>query len=158
VATSPYTYTLTGTTSEGIATNYSTAAGNAFYSATTGTLGGPGRVGMPPANPANSGRMTAGASYWGIMELSGNLYERPITVGNTNGRAFTGTHGNGELASTGNHDAATWPGIDANGSGYRGGAYVQSEATMRTSSRAFAAETSAATSGQQGGRGVRTAP
>ena len=41
----------------------------------------------------DSGRVAAGASYWGIMELSGNLWERVVAVGNPAGRRFAGTHG-----------------------------------------------------------------
>ncbi|MEI7837680.1 MAG: SUMF1/EgtB/PvdO family nonheme iron enzyme [Planctomycetota bacterium] len=42
-----------------------------------------------------SGRTEAGASYWGILEMSGNLWEQTITVGSKTGRRFEGTHGNG---------------------------------------------------------------
>lgn len=42
-----------------------------------------------------SERTAAGASYWGILELSGNLWEQTITVGSKAGRRFEGTHGNG---------------------------------------------------------------
>jgi len=46
----------------------------------------------------DSGRVAAGASYWGITELSGNLCEYAVTVGNTMGRRFAGVHGDGSLA------------------------------------------------------------
>jgi formylglycine-generating enzyme required for sulfatase activity len=45
-----------------------------------------------------SGRVAAGASYWGIMELSGGLCEYAVTVGNYRGRRFVGVHGDGSLA------------------------------------------------------------
>ena len=45
-----------------------------------------------------SGRVTAGASYWGVMELSGNLCEYAVTVGNTMGRRFAAAHGDGTTA------------------------------------------------------------
>ncbi|MBM4143888.1 MAG: hypothetical protein FJ225_09915 [Lentisphaerae bacterium] len=54
---------------------------------------GPLRAGIF-ATPA-SDRVSAGASYWGILDLSGNVIERCITLGNPAGRAFNGTHGNG---------------------------------------------------------------
>ncbi|MFZ4397559.1 MAG: hypothetical protein ACOYOU_18265 [Kiritimatiellia bacterium] len=42
-----------------------------------------------------SSRTGAGASYWGILEMSGNLWEQTITVGSKAGRRFEGTHGTG---------------------------------------------------------------
>jgi len=41
----------------------------------------------------DSTRVSAGASYWGILDLSGSLWERVMTVGNPYGRRFTGGHG-----------------------------------------------------------------
>jgi hypothetical protein len=41
----------------------------------------------------DSGRVAAGTSYWGILELSGNLWERVVNVGQASGRRFAGTHG-----------------------------------------------------------------
>lgn len=91
---------------------------------------------------ATSGRVQAGATFYGIMEMSGNVRERAITVGNPEGRGFTGTHGNGTLdATTGEADVLTWPGISATGVGFRGGNYFQSEAVLRVSDRAEAAYT-----------------
>ena len=139
VAGSAYTLSGAGTASEGIATNYSTTVGNAVYSGTgAGTIGGPVRVGIFAANGLNSGRESAGASYWGIMELSGNLSERPVTIENATGLAFTGTHGDGVLTSSGNANAATWPGTDAVGSGWRGGAWNHDSGKMQVSDRYYA--------------------
>ena len=45
-----------------------------------------------------SGRVGSGASYWGIMELSGNLLDLTITVGSLDARRFAGEHGNGAPA------------------------------------------------------------
>jgi formylglycine-generating enzyme required for sulfatase activity len=124
---SDYTLSGAGTASEGIATNYSTTVGNANYEKTNlfYTIDGPVRVGIFAANVLNTGRVSAGASYWGIMELSGNVVERPVTITNATGRAFTGTHGDGQLTSNGAADAATWPGTDAVGADVRGGTFTQ---------------------------------
>ena len=119
VAVGASTLSDAGASNEGIATNYSTTAGNA----TNLNIDGPVRVGIFAANGSNSGRVSSGASYWGIMELSGNLYERPVTIANPTGRAFTGTHGDGQLTSYGDANPATWPGTDAVGAGYRGGSW-----------------------------------
>lgn len=56
---------------------------------------GPLRVGFG-AN-ASSNRIASGASYWGIMELSGNLWEQTVSVSKQNGLLFTGSHGDGDL-------------------------------------------------------------
>jgi formylglycine-generating enzyme required for sulfatase activity len=136
LASIAYTLSGAGTASEGIATNYSTTVGNAVYSGTgAGTIGGPVRVGIFAANGSNSGRESAGASYWGIMELSGNLSERPVTIVNATGLAFTGTHGDGVLTSSGNANAATWPGTDAVGAGWRSGSWISYADSMQVSDR-----------------------
>ena len=139
LASIAYTLSGAGTASEGIATNYSTTVGNAVYSFTIVSGNeGPLRVGIFAANGSNTGRVSAGASYWGIMELSGNVSERPVTIDNVTGLAFTGTHGDGVLTSSGNANAATWPGTDAVGSGWRGGAWNSYTSLMQVSSRSNA--------------------
>ncbi len=138
VAGSAYTLSDAGASNEGIATNYSTAVGNAVHPATSNTIYGPVRVGIFAAHGSNSGRVSAGASYWGIMELSGNLWERPVTIFNATGRAFTGTHGDGQLTSNGDADAATWPGADAVGAGWRGGSWYDDTSSMQVSDRSYA--------------------
>ena len=52
---------------------------------------GPVRAGIF-ATP-DSTRVSAGASYWGILDLSGSLWEWVMTVGNPYGRRFAGGHG-----------------------------------------------------------------
>jgi formylglycine-generating enzyme required for sulfatase activity len=139
VAGSAYTLSDVGTASEGIATNYSATVGNAVYTTTTVSgNNGPVRVGIFAANEMNSGRVSVGASYWGIMELSGNLWERPVTIGNATGRAFTGTHGDGVLAGSGDANAATWPAVDAIGAGWRGGSWNNNTISMQVSDRNYA--------------------
>ena len=67
--------------------------GNAPTLKTIGKIRGPLRVGIF-ATP-DSDRVRAGASYWGIMDLTGNLLERTVTVGDAAGRAYEGNHGDG---------------------------------------------------------------
>ena len=155
VAGSAYTLSDAGASNEGIATNYSTTAGNAMYTTTKGTIGGPVRVGIFAANGSNSGRLSAGASYWGIMELSGNLWERPVTIGNATGRAFTGTHGDGVLAGSGDANAATWPAVDAIGAGWRGGSWYSDTSYMQVSDRYYAGSSAANRGSSLGFRAVR---
>lgn len=107
---------------------------------------GPLRVGIF----ASSGKMRwqSGASYYGVMELSGNLWEQAASVGSSAGRAFTGSHGDGTLCSAsgyeGNATNTDWPGIDGDtsrgvtgddGGGIRGGCWNDSAAYQRVSDR-----------------------
>ena len=107
---------------------------NACYGGTY--VRGPVRGGLFAT--ASSGRQEAGASYWGIMEMSGNVWERTVTVGRPEGRAFTGAHGDGELAADGDADVSSWPGTRAAGSGYRGGSWYSPANYLRVSDRVFA--------------------
>ncbi len=97
--------------------------GNAVYGGSN--PGGPARVGIFAGDGSN--REAAGAGYWGVMELSGNLWERTVSGANADGRAYRGYHGDGMLAEQGVGDVETWPGYGGNGitgsagSGFRGG-------------------------------------
>ncbi len=157
IASGAYTLSNSGLTNENIATNYSTTVGNA---ATWNTISiyGPVRVGIFAGNGLNTGRVTAGATYYGIMEMSGNLYERPVSVGNPTGRGFTGSNGNGLLTATGDADASNWPGTTAVGSGFRGSGWDVIETYLQVSDRNRTALASYGRSGDCGGRGGRVAP
>lgn len=56
--------------------------GNANYNTTNGSPSGPKRCGIFAASALLNNREETGGSYYGIMELTGNVYERAITVGN----------------------------------------------------------------------------
>ena len=137
----------------------SPANANAIYG--NGAIKGPVRVGIF-ARPQSS-RAGSGASYWGIMELGGNLWERPVPVGLPAGRLFQGTHGNGTLNATGYATLPDWPGyangqVTGNNSGaYRGGHWNRPVEQTRVSDRTFAAF-AGTLSLPNGWRGVRTAP
>lgn len=118
-----------GQTNESIGNNFSAVAGNSWYGDTR-AFDAITRVGIFSANPNNVGRITAGATYWGIMEMSGHCWERCVSVGRPEGRTFQGTHGDGNLTADGNADNSDWPGFvpgigvnTAIGCGYRGGAF-----------------------------------
>jgi formylglycine-generating enzyme required for sulfatase activity len=132
--------------------------GNSNHSSTSGTVTGPLRGGLYAANASNTGRVTAGATYYGIMEMSGNLWERVITVGNATGRAFTGLHGDGGLDASGNANASYWPATDCVGAGFRGGDWTNGVTSMRVSDRNAAMYSVLYRDYHVGGRGVRTAP
>jgi len=178
-----YTLNNQGAADEGILTNYNTTGthGNANYYRSYPDLvadQGPMRVGIFAANGMNTGRVTSGASYWGIMGLTGNLFEPSVTVANIAGRSFTGLHGNGELNNDGAADVDHWPGINGNnslstanvvyggttgvtkaaGSGFRGGRWAINETTQGVSYRLYAVGGEDARSSGFGFRGVRSAP
>ena len=118
---------------------------------------GPYRAGIYATG--SSTREQAGATYWGIMELSGNLWEHFVSLGPVAGNAFTGLHGNGTLeVSTGNADVAAWPGPDAGGTGLRGGGYPETAELERVSDRTYYDLVNANRNDWAGWRAVRTAP
>jgi hypothetical protein len=89
------------------------------------------------------------------MELSGNLWERVVTLGNATGRAFSGANGNGTLTSGGASDVAGWPA--AAGTGWKGGSWLNTTTNSATTSdRAQAANADNTRAADAGGRGVRT--
>lgn len=155
----------------------STSNANCVYNNQTFTGGdggsGPVRAGIF-ATASTVTRQTTGAGYYGNMELSGNVWERTVTVGNAMGRGFAGTHGDGTLATLtsyeGNATNPDWPGISstpsqgvttASGSGFRGGHFASSASdisTVRVSWRASGASTNSGRSGSFGGRLARTSP
>lgn len=137
-----------GQPNESIGGSYSVTAGNAWYSDTR-AFDAITRVGIFSAHASNSGRITSGATYWGIMEMSGNCWERTVSVGRPEGRNYTGTHGDGVLMANGNATNTDWPGFTAGqgvntavgGGGYRGGAFNfpnPTQPNLRVSSRIVA--------------------
>ncbi len=182
IASAPYAVAREGTADERITENYRTTAGNANYDFTmpdfyggaarggvSAVPGGPMRAGIF-ATP-DSGRTAAGASYWGILELSGNVREQVIGVSDVKGRAFQGTHGAGTPSVP-----ADWPEAnycrgtssgknDGIGSGLRGGFFGDVPFGLRVSDRSRATYRPRAGSfsvrsrqDQNGFRAVRTAP
>jgi formylglycine-generating enzyme required for sulfatase activity len=122
---------------------------------------GPLRVGSFAKGVNN--RVSSGGGFYGVMELSGNLWERVVTVGNSTGRAFNGRyHGDGVLDVNGDPNVTTWPAATgmtaAEGAGFRGSAWDGFAAQARLSDRSRAAETRTIRFDHQGGRGVRLAP
>ena len=126
----------------------------------TGGIQGPCRVGIFAT--AGSSRQSAGASYWGIMELSGDLWERCVSIGLVPGRAFTGSNGSGVLNGSGQATNTDWytdgTGGDATGAGFRGGSWVNVTTITRVSDRANAAFVVATRYYDYGWRAVRVAP
>jgi formylglycine-generating enzyme required for sulfatase activity len=137
----------------------------------TGGDGGKGPLRCGIFAKASTTREEAGASYYGIMELSGNLWERCVTVADqdhigttTNAGQFDGSHGDGALSSNGHATNAAWPGYSAGevtgalGIGNRGGFYSTVGNEGRVSDRYTAGYTYAGRAGDWGFRCVRAAP
>ncbi|MGB3801986.1 MAG: SUMF1/EgtB/PvdO family nonheme iron enzyme [Lewinella sp.] len=154
LTTEAYTLANEGTSGEGIS-NPGEGTGNAAYFSTMSTFG-PLRVGSIAASTPNQSREETGGSYYGIMELSGNVYERAITVGTPTGRDFTGVHGDGTLDGAGRHNVTAWPAGD-NGIGYRGASYDTSPPLLRVADRSDAATELTGSNSRLGFRGVRSA-
>ena len=146
-----------------------TANANCNYNNSTFTGGdagqGPLRVGIFATG--SSTRQTSGAGFYGVMELSGSLWEPLVSVmdsqAGTTVSTFTGVQGDGSLSANGNADTANWPGLSggevtgASGSGFRGGNWVNSATLARVSGRSYAAYTNASRSNNYGVRCARTA-
>ena len=134
-------------------------ANNELPTATHMNCTGPGfafpvRCGMF-ARPGND-RALSGAGYYGCLDLGGNVWERGATIGNFQGRLFTGVHGNGMLATDGQSDVVNWPlNSTAFGAFYRGASFYTNFNENRTSDRIYAV---LGVTGNEstGGRGVRT--
>jgi formylglycine-generating enzyme required for sulfatase activity len=107
--------------------------------------GGPNRVGFAATN--GSGRTQSGGSYFGVMEMAGNVWEQTFTVGGsfsnpqyhiTTPPIFAGTHGNGSISSNGDADTPGWGNVgDVTNSIIRGGGYNTSTASYCSISDRF---------------------
>ena len=136
--------------------------GSAVWYGTAQAIAGPVRVGVFAT--LDSDRVRSGASYWGIMELSGNLEERLVSVSDTEERAFTGAHGDGAVPSVpgrpGRPVAIRIPGWPAESHGSRGGSWMRDHKDalpLRVSDRSGGYEIMWR-GGCHGFRCVRTAP
>ncbi|MEZ5045590.1 MAG: SUMF1/EgtB/PvdO family nonheme iron enzyme [Chitinophagaceae bacterium] len=106
---------------------------------------------------ATSNRTSSGASYYGVMELSGNVYEWAISAYDAIGRAYTGAHGDGYLAANGNHDAPNWSNTSGSGLSIRGGALNSNAGNCTVSDRTYGGYVNIQKTGSNmGGRGCRT--
>jgi formylglycine-generating enzyme required for sulfatase activity len=128
------------------------STGSAIYG--NSAIGGPLRTGA--FAKSGTGRAASGNSLYGILDLSGNVEERTVSLGLDSGRVFTGVHGNGALAASGNADVTAWPTFTANGAGFRGGAWNTVLARLRSSDRMRANVVDATRAAGYGFRGVRT--
>lgn len=107
---------------------------------------GPVTVGLfenSAPNPELTERERTGASYYGIMELCGNVWENIVTLGREDGRRYIPKHGSGELTEDGYHNMDCWPDPKtATGAGVRGGVFVSPNPTyLHVALRVFGSHT-----------------
>ena len=138
--------------------NSAIGTGNASWNNTDGSIDGPLRCGIFAASANNPNAEETGGTYYGIMEMSGNLIERCVTIGNADGRAFIPAHGDGNLDAVGEADVTNWPAsTTAVGIGSRGGAWNRQLVFLRASGRSEAFTTDDERRPNFGWRAVRTA-
>lgn len=140
----------TGIANDGTGTDTIISANGNNFNSEWCTPEGPFRCGIYAT--AGGSRLSSGATYWGIMEMSGNVVEICVPVGIASGRAFTGAHGDGVLDVNGNADAFSLS------LGLRGGGFYFDWKKCRVSSRQGSSVNPSARWDSAGGRAVRTAP
>ncbi len=171
---SQYSLSQSGFPDEAI-TGLPTYTGNCAYESTvTAQL----RCGIFAASSVNHTRQETGATYYGIMEMSGNLMEMLVSCGSNASESFTGIHGDGILDSDGCANEDYWPGINGNndggalntaymgsvgvtgagGSGHRGGNWTTIPKLSEISDRNGAVVVIFMRLYHYGGRGCRIAP
>ncbi len=146
----------------------STGSANANFGNNTFTGGdgssGPLRAGIFAAS--TNTRAATGAGFYGNLDLTGNVSEMTVTLGNATGRGFAGSHGDGVLNTNGYATNEDWPGFvfgsgvtGSTGQGIRGGGWSDStNARGEISDRYLAADEVSSRNSKRGGRCARTAP
>jgi hypothetical protein len=148
----------TGISNSGLSNESASNLGaNANYGGTASNINGPLRVGIFAGT--NTTRSQAGATYYGAMEFSGNLWERVISMGAAEGRAYSGLHGDGEISAAGEANVTNWPASSTGvGGGIKGGSWGDPIANLQISDRSSASTSFPLRYSTTGGRGIRTAP
>jgi formylglycine-generating enzyme required for sulfatase activity len=116
---------------------------NCTYNNVTYTGGdggqGPVRVGIH-AKVGSPSREASGATYYGVLDMSGNVWEMVVMVsnpaGNVGSPTYDGKWGDGVLDwATGQANETTWPLANPGGFGLRGGSWTNSSEYQRVSAR-----------------------
>ena len=138
--------------------NHLTGVGNANWIHSAIFEDGPYRCGIFAASAQYKNREDVGATYYGIMEMSGNLSEMAVTIGTPQGRAFEGIHGDGKLDVKGEANVATWPPITGEGGGLFGGSWFSQPECLWINDRRSATIGNVGYFNDVGFRCVRTSP
>ena len=110
------------------------------------------------AATATTNRVQAGASYYGVLDMTGNVAEQCIGGYSYNYSTFTNVCGDGSLSTVGNANVATWPspGGGQGGAIIRGGDWYSSASYLAVSIRSQITNSSNTNRYPlNGGRGVR---
>jgi formylglycine-generating enzyme required for sulfatase activity len=129
-------------------------AGNAGANANANNAYSTGPVRAGIFAGAATSRQSAGAAFYGAMDMSNSCYEQIVSVASSSQRSFTGLHGDGVLTAAGLANTSFWP-VSLN---IRGGSFPYGTYLCRTSDRS---NTNGSLSGRVAfgsGRGGRTAP
>ncbi len=106
-----------------------------------GRVNGPLRCGVFATS--RTGQVEAGATYWGLMEMCGNVgemcYNANVQGRNLNAIDFTNSHGDGYLNADGTTNVPTgyWP-VVKEAIAVRGGSFAGGDSLLRTSDRTLA--------------------
>lgn len=155
----------TGLINSGLANEgFNTVAnGRAHYGSTVQYnpqyVNGPLKVGFTATN--SSGRISAASSYYGAMEMSGNMGELAVAAKTAGGSNYTGVLGDGELSTIaavdGDSNQLNWP--DYSGVYIRGGSFYFAGFSSNNSARLMTSDRAemivATRNPAYGGRGVR---
>jgi len=100
---------------------------------------GPVRVGIH-AKVGSPSREASGATYYGVLDMSGNVWEMVVMVSDPSGAVgaptYDGKRGDGVLDwATGQANESTWPVGNPAGFGLRGGSWSEASSAQRVSSR-----------------------
>jgi formylglycine-generating enzyme required for sulfatase activity len=145
-------------TNPGAADEVPTATGPGLCAIGSGNNAhGPLRCGF--ASTASTTRIAAGAAFYGVMDMTGNVYEQTIGGWNFNYSGFTAASGDGSLTAGGAANTTAWPPTGGNGGGgvVRGAAWNNWNG-RHISARGEAIQGGPANAGRDrsvGGRGIR---
>ncbi|MCA0427626.1 MAG: hypothetical protein LCH37_09345 [Bacteroidetes bacterium] len=172
IDTVPFTFTNLGLPNEGVIQVSPLGAANFGERHSSGSK--PLRGGLFAGSTTT--RTSSGATFYGVMEMTGNMLELVVGTSSAAGRSFSGLHGNGQLNLDGFADVNFWPGINGNttyssanqpysgtdgvtgaaGISARGGSFMSVRSVLGVSNRLGFSQAGTVVSEQYGIRGVRS--
>lgn len=108
---------------------------------------------------AENVREASGAGYYGAIGMTGELFERLVTVGNERGRSFIGSHGDGRINYSGyaGNSLEDWPSRAGNGLSLRARNYAFDTRRLQMANRGFGQYSAPYRARGMGFRAARTA-